>query len=232
MKYISTKEMSREEWIDKRHESIGASEAGCFLGVNPWKTLVELYYEKIGEADGIPDNMNMRLGRKIEPVIKKLFEEDTGLKVVDDNKIRIDPHYPFITTNLDGMIVGEKVPIEYKMLGIWNGEIPDYYFAQIQHQMMVTQAPYCYFVVLKVAQPRLLSVQKYERDEEFITELRKREVTFWNENVLKRIPPEPTEVRDMKLLNPKSEDGSSTELKDKDPIYDTVKEYVDMRNEI
>ena len=232
MKYISTKEMSREEWIDKRHESIGASEAGCFFGLNPWKTLVELYYEKIGETEGIPDNMNMRLGREIEPIIKKLFEEDTGLKVVNDNKIRVDPIHPFITTNLDGMVVGEKVPIEYKMMGVWDGEIPDYYFSQIQHQMMVTQSPYCYFVVLKVAQPRLLSIQKYNRDEQFITDLREREIKFWNENVLKRVPPEPEEVRDMKLLNPKSDDGSSTDLEDKDPVFDSIKHYIDMRNEI
>ena len=208
MKYISTKEMSREEWIDKRHESIGASEAGCFFGLNPWKTLVELYYEKIGETGGIPDNMNMRVGREIEPIIKKLFEEDTGLKVVNDNKIRVDPVHPFITTNLDGMVVGEKVPIEYKTLGKWDGEISDTYYAQIQHQMMVTNTPYIYFVALVLGFNKNLIIEKYDRDDDFIAEMRHELVNFWHGNVLTKTPPDAKSYDDVSKLFKKSREGS------------------------
>ena len=200
MIYISTKEMSREEWIDKRHESIGASEAGCFFGLNPWKTLVELYYEKIGETEGIPDNMNMRLGRDLEPIIKKLFEEETGLKVYNDNKIRIDKRYGFLTTNLDGFVTGEKVPVEYKTMTRWDGEIPDYYFAQIQHQMMVTNASHCYFAVLVLGFNKQFIVEKYNRDDSFIYKMRKELVHFWNENVKMNIAPEVTSVEDCKKI--------------------------------
>ena len=88
---------------------------------------MDVYFDKVGETEPIEDNLNMRLGRDLEPIIKKLFEEETELTVRNDNKIRIDEQHSFITTNLDGMVVGKKVPIEYKTMGKWDGEISDTY---------------------------------------------------------------------------------------------------------
>ena len=119
---ISTLEMTHEEWLERRHESIGASESGAILGINPYKSAVDVYLEKVNRMNSLEDNFNMWLGRALEPVIKRRFEEETGLKVRNDNKIRIDRQHEFITTNLDGVIVGEKVPVEYKALGSWDGE--------------------------------------------------------------------------------------------------------------
>ncbi len=200
MKQISTISMSYEEWLSKRGESIGASESGAILGLNPWRTAVDVWIEKTGEIEPLEDNLNMRLGRDLEPIIQKLFEEETGLKVRRDNKIRIDDEYEFITTNLDGVVIGEKVPIEYKTMTKWDGEIPDYYFCQIQHQMMVTNTPYCYFVVLVLGLNKQLVIEKYDRDDSFISKMRKELVHFWKENVQKNVPPEIVSVDDAKKV--------------------------------
>ena len=192
--------MSYEEWLSKRGESIGASESGAILGLNPWRTAVDVWIEKTGEIEPLEDNLNMRLGRDLEPIIQKLFEEETGLKVRRDNKIRIDDEYEFITTNLDGVVIGEKVPIEYKTMTKWDGEIPDYYFCQIQHQMMVTNTPYCYFVVLVLGLNKQLVIEKYDRDDSFISKMRKELVHFWKENVQKNVPPEIVSVDDAKKV--------------------------------
>ena len=192
--------MSYEEWLSKRGESIGASESGAILGLNPWRTAVDVWIEKTGETEPLEDNLNMRLGRDLEPIIQKLFEEETGLKVRRDNKIRIDDEYEFITTNLDGVVIGEKVPIEYKTMTKWDGEIPDYYFCQIQHQMMVTNTPYCYFVVLVLGLNKQLVIEKYDRDDSFISKMRKELVHFWKENVQKNVPPEIVSVDDAKKV--------------------------------
>ena len=200
MKQISTISMSYEEWLSKRGESIGASESGAILGLNPWRTAVDVWIEKTGETEPLEDNLNMRLGRDLEPIIQKLFEEETGLKVRRDNKIRIDDEYEFITTNLDGVVIGEKVPIEYKTMTKWDGEIPDYYYCQIQHQMMVTNTPYCYFVVLVLGLSKQLVVEKYDRDDNFISKMRKELVHFWKENVQKNVPPEIVSVEDAKKV--------------------------------
>ena len=197
--------MSYEEWLAKRGESIGASESGAILGLNPWRTAVDVWIEKnewdaSGEIAPLEDNLNMRLGRDLEPVIQKLFEEETGLKVRKDNKIRIDDEYSFITTNLDGMVIGEKVPVEYKTMTKWDGDIPDYYYCQIQHQMMVTNTPYCYFVVLVLGLSKQLVVERYDRDDSFIYKMRKELVHFWNENVQKNVAPEIVSVEDAKKV--------------------------------
>ena len=52
------KTTNREEWLKERKKGIGASEASCIIGVNPWKTNVELWQEKTGqrEAEDIGDD--------------------------------------------------------------------------------------------------------------------------------------------------------------------------------
>ena len=213
-KAISTLEMSHSSWIDHRYESICASDAGAVLGINPYKSPVDVYMEKVTRTNDFEDNFNMWLGREMEPLIKKKFTLETGLKVRDDNKIRMDKEYPFLSTNLDGMVVGEKVPVEYKALGFFDGEIPDYYFAQLQHQMMVTEAEYAYFAVVCLGRSRSFNVQKVDFNEEFVKLMREELVTFWNENVLQEVMPEPTNLDDIKRMYPISDPGSILELED------------------
>ena len=43
MKKISTKNMTYEQWLGERRHSIGASEAGSVLGLNPYQTAVDGY---------------------------------------------------------------------------------------------------------------------------------------------------------------------------------------------
>jgi len=196
----STLNMSREDWLAARHESIGASEAASILGLNPWQSKIDIFIQKTSREINQDDNLNMWLGREMEPLLKKLFEEETGKTVHNDYKIRIDPEYGFLTTNLDGMVVGEKVPVEYKTMSKWSGEVPDYYFCQLQHQMMVTGAPYIYYAVLVLGDWKQFIVEKFERNDEFIAKMRQELVSFWQDNVLQEIQPEPETEDDAKKL--------------------------------
>lgn len=240
-KAISTLEMSHDKWIDHRYESIGASDAGAVLGINPYKSPVDVYIEKVTRTNDFEDNFNMWLGREIEPLIKKKFTLETGLKVRDDNKIRIDKEYSFLSTNLDGMVVGEGVPVEYKALGFFDGEIPDYYFAQLQHQMMVTESEYAYFAVLCLGRNRSFNIQKVDYSKDFVDAMRGELVSFWNNNVLKEVMPDPTNLDDVKKMYPTSDPGSVLELKD-DNLYQkivllkdsraTIKEHTDIAKSV
>ena len=215
---ISTLEMSHDEWLKRRFESIGASESGSILGINPYKTAVDVYYEKVDRVTDFPDNLNMWLGRELEPIIKKKFEEETGYKVRNDHKIRVDKEHSFITTNLDGMVVGEKVPVEYKALSRWDGEIPDYYFSQVPHQIMVTESDYAYFVVLALGVQKNFVIQKINRDDEFINLMREEEVSFWNDHVIPKDPPAPITIDDVKKVYPDSIKGSKLETNSENVI--------------
>jgi len=228
-KNINTKQMTHAEWLAERNNSIGMSDAGAVMGYNPWKSNVDLYLEKTGQSPPIDDNLAMRLGRDMEPVIKKLFEEETGLKVYNDNKIRIDQRYSFLTTNLDGMVTKERVPVEYKTMVKWDGNIPDHYFCQIQGQMMVTGVPYIYYAALVLGSPKQFIVERYERNDDFIGSMRDSMIMFWEENVLKQVPPEPRTVEDAKKILNQVDPGTICEAGQE--MIDNVNELNSIRYE-
>lgn len=225
MKSINKNEMTHQEWLDIRSKSIGSSDAGVVVGANPWKTIVDLYFEKVNKSISTEDNLAMKLGRELEPILRRLFLEETGLKVRIDNKIRVDKEHNFLTANLDGMVQGEKVPIELKTASKWTGEIPDHYFLQIQHQMMVTDVPYIYFAVLVLGYNKRFIVEKYDRNEDCIDHLRKEEIKFWMNYVIKETPPPPTSVSDTKTLYP-NQNENILEFYD-DDVVDKIVDYRD-----
>ena len=192
-----------DDWLldRKQNPSIGASQSAAVLGVHPWLTAVELWNELVNGFQPAEDNLAMYLGREMEPILRDLFFRETGLKVKQDNKIRIHGENPFITTNLDGMVVGEKVPVEFKTTAQkWDGEIPDHYFVQLQHQMMVTDAPYIYFASLSLGFNKQMVIEKYKRDDKFIKNLMDTLVEFWKINVEGNVAPECQTIGDANLL--------------------------------
>ena len=208
MKSISTKNMDYQEWLSHRKESIGASDSGAVLGYSKWKTPMDVYLEKTGDVNPIEDNLSMRLGRDLEPIIKSLFKEESGLTVRNDNKIRVHPKFKFLTTNLDGVVVG-GAPVEYKTMTKWTGEISDQYFCQLQHQMMVTGAKHIYFAVLVLGNSKQFIWEKYDRDEEFIYWMIEGLVDFWYNNVVTKIPPPTINLSDCRNINPMADEGAT-----------------------
>ncbi|MFR4400922.1 MAG: YqaJ viral recombinase family protein, partial [Peptococcus niger] len=59
---IKTLDMSQEEWLEQRKKGIGGSDAGAICGLNPWKSAVEVYLDKLGELPPVEDNERMRMG--------------------------------------------------------------------------------------------------------------------------------------------------------------------------
>ncbi|HEC61285.1 MAG TPA: hypothetical protein ENI27_03415 [bacterium] len=86
MKYISTKSMSLTEWRQKRAYSIGASEAGAIMSLNPYKSPLDVYLEKTGEKQPDEENLAMTIGTFMEPLARRLFTKETGLEVRQDNQ--------------------------------------------------------------------------------------------------------------------------------------------------
>ena len=43
--------MTREDWLEERKKGIGGSDAATILGLNPYKTSIDLWEEKTGRKD-------------------------------------------------------------------------------------------------------------------------------------------------------------------------------------
>lgn len=216
----NTKDMSRQEWLLERIKGIGGSEASAIVGLNPYMSAFEVYASKLQLIPEKEDSEAMRQGRDLEEYVAQRFCEATGKKVRRRNAIFQSPENPFMLANLDRQIVGENAGLECKTTSILNkadfkrGEFPPNYYVQCMHYMAVTNFDKFYLAVLVLN--RGFHVFEIERDEEEIKALIEAEKYFWEEHVLKKIPPVPdgsekaTEV--LKKLYPTANDKTQIDL--------------------
>ena len=144
---------SFDSWLNARH-GIGGSDASAVLGLNPYKTNIELYLEKTGQrmAPDISDKDYVKYGHDAEPLLRSLFALDHPEYKVEyfgDNMIRNEKH-PWAHASLDGELTdqdGRKGILEIKTTNIlqsmqrekWRDQIPDNYYIQVLHYLLVTE---------------------------------------------------------------------------------------------
>lgn len=195
--YADTRDMSREEWLKLRREGIGGSEASAILGLNPYSSPLRVYMDKVAEGN-VEDESNeaMRQGVDLEQYVADRFCEDTGLKVKKRNQILQSIEYPWMRANIDRQIVGMNAGLECKTTSAYSkfkfdeGEINPHYYWQAIHYMAVTGADKWYVAVLVLG--KSFHVFEIIRDDEAIMTLIGAEQTFWDEHVMKKVPPLPT----------------------------------------
>jgi len=178
-------EHNTQAWLDIRKTGIGGSDAAAVLGISPYKTNVELWEEKTGrrEQKNI-ENSVVQYGKNAEFHLVKLFELDYPDYTVIFEKDTVFKR-DFMTASLDARLArsGEGLGVlEIKTTEIhtamaakkWDGKIPQHYYAQILHYMIVMNAMYAF-----------LKVQMKETDERGFCELTTRHYKFQRADVLK-----------------------------------------------
>ena len=80
-KLISTLNLDKEAWLKYRKQGIGGSDAGAVCGLNPYRTAIQVYYDKTTDEIEEIDNEAMRQGREFEDYVARRFTEATGKKV-------------------------------------------------------------------------------------------------------------------------------------------------------
>ncbi len=225
-KIVNTLQISREEWLTLRKGSIGGSDAGAVMGMNPYRSALEVYADKKGMIPDKEQNEAMRLGSDLEDYVAKRFEEMTGKKVRRDNYMYAHDDYPFMTANVDRVIVGENAGLECKTMSPFSkydvaaGEIPDQYYAQCQHYMAVMAYDRMYIAIL-VYQKGVWQ-HPVERNDEFIKQMIQQEKEFWENHVIPCIPPEPdgseSAIDTLVAMYPDGSDDTEVYLPDNDII--------------
>lgn len=147
---------TRDDWLKERI-GIGGSDSAAIIGENPWKNNVDLWLEKTGQKkqEEISDNPAVVFGNQAEPLIRKLFEIDhPEMKVFyEENNLFRNDKFPFAHASLDGWLEdekGRKGILEIKTSTIsrssqsekWRGRVPNNYYVQILHYMMVLEADF------------------------------------------------------------------------------------------
>lgn len=194
-KLASTAKMGREEWLQYRRLGLGGSDAGAICGMNPYSSPMKVYCDKAGLQEPAADNEAMRQGRDLEEYVARRFTEETGKKVRRSLAMYQHEQYPFMLANVDRLVVGEKAGLECKTANAFqafqwkDGKIPPHYEIQCHHYLAVTglESWYLAVVILGVG----FQLTEIRRDERMIQNLIKIEKDFWENHVLKGLPPEP-----------------------------------------
>jgi putative phage-type endonuclease len=191
-----TAKLSEAEWQSLRQSfvvrgMIGGSDAGTLLGLNKYKSPINLYYQAIG-INQLPNKMNsiMLHGKQLEEYVAKCWQYFDGTEegwvenTLTDNKIKSyrkvkaiieNPKYPMLFANIDGKITkhpiyGNKAGVlEIKTISGYSADsyeagIPPSYLLQVQHYMLVTEWKYAEICYLKDG--RELGCVSFEADKE------------------------------------------------------------------
>lgn len=187
-----------------RARKVGGSDVATILGLNPYKSRVELYHEKRGtiEVEDFSENLPVEAGNVLEDGIAqlaalhmaRLWNREVRLRRC--NQTLVHPKYEWITVHIDRDVVGEDRGVELKNVGAraarWWGaqmtdEIPPHYLPQPHTYMLVKDYPVWttagYF---GGADLRLYEIERDPEWDEIIVEETR---IFWYEHVLKGEPP-------------------------------------------
>lgn len=187
MKIISGLIQGTQEWLQWRRNHIGASEASAILGLNPFRTKLSVWEEKVLGWEQ-PINQKMIDGTKGEQAARDAYEKMSGRLVAPI--VAESTEYPFISASFDGMslLLDHAVEIKcgrsshkYAQLG----EIAPYYIPQLQQQMYVAGLDSIHYFSYYNGEGILLT--EY-RSEEFIKKMVEKLIEFWD-NVQAGTPP-------------------------------------------
>lgn len=200
--------MDYDAWLEARKNSCGASEAAAIIGMNKYRSALDVWMTKRGLTTSHIDSLAMRQGTYLEPFIRSEFERETGLTVIEVPWCLSHPDEPRMTATLDGVTVdnfGNPAVVELKnpswrQAGEWKAAMEsgwppadtslESYFIQVICQMAVTGLDTGYLVGLVSKQLFVLTL-KNEGDVAQIADLLPLAVgKFWREHVDANVAPE------------------------------------------
>lgn len=207
---------NEQEWLESRQQGVGSSDSPVLALKEVFKkTPVDLYINKVSQIEqDTSDNYHFRRGHTYEPLAIKLAEEQLGKKIYapknneerwNDFKV-VDPTHPYIYADFDGLredgwVVEVKSPMQRVADQIKAKGLKDYYQVQGQHLVHVASEgvlPHlgklpdgCPGVCFIIYECETVSIQIYEipRNDKMIQAIIDNADEFWNEHVLKKVPP-------------------------------------------
>lgn len=197
-------EACRQQWLIDRQKGLGATDISAIVGDNPFRSPIDVWFDKIGEAKPMKDNIVLQRGRYLEPLVIEWFHEQTGFPVQHntDYTMHWHPTIPFLYATLDADVIenGELGVLECKTAAgqgskKWYGGIPDIYKLQVQSQMMCSNRNYGYIAWIVDDIP---GYAKIELDVATTIVIEQLATDFWNNHVLTAKPPEAKTLEDYK----------------------------------
>ena len=187
--------------VMEKNKGIGGTDISAILGMNPYKTPLDVWLDKTGQAEPKPDTEEMWWGREMEPVLAKRYEKETGTTLVIPHKSYLVLDKPWYRITPDALVNPIMIPqseggVDFKTSGKphdWGepgtDEIPKHYHLQADWYMGGTGAQWWDVAVLLMSFKRQFMIFRVTRDDELIGYLQEEAERFWNDHVLANKPP-------------------------------------------
>lgn len=217
--YIVVTNQNREEWLESRKNTIGATDAGTVMGMNPYCSIAELWAMKMGLlTDTFTMTESAHWGLTMEPVlaeqyatavldkygnldIAKSIENTERIKLIDTgNDLYVSKENPQFSCTPDRLCEQHPIHvgrgcIELKTIGEqeaqrWVHRIPPRYVVQVQWQMFVTESKWADLAILEGG--NRFRVIHIERDNAMIKDIKTAVSNFikkWQDGVEPGVEP-------------------------------------------
>ena len=205
---VETGDLPREEWLDYRRQGIGGNDVAGIMGISPFRTARDIYYDKLNIA-AVEDNpgnwVALEMGHILEPLVAKIFEFKTGYETYQIKKMFRHPSYPFMLADVDYFVrlpdgttgILEIKTTNYNATDHWwqDGKkvVPAYYETQGRHYMSVMDLDKVFFCCLYGNTDEEVIIRHLDRDMSYEQEMIFLEQNFWENHVKAKTPPPYTE---------------------------------------
>lgn len=240
----------RSLWLKARRSGLGASDTAAILGLNGYRTALDVYLDKTATADPVDGELSEATawGHILEtPVARRTVKQHPHLgKLVATPGLLAHPDHPWMLATVDFGLAARgsrtapvRALLEVKTTSVHNyrknwmdGVPPPAVQVQCQQQMAVTGMDECWVTCavggdsgpMKLAEPFRVA-----RSQAVIDQLIHYGGKWWADHVLARVRPEPTfeDADKLAMLYP-ADDSLDAVVMDGD-LEDTLAAYLDAR---
>ena len=182
--------------LQLRRSGIGATDASAVLGLNPWRTPLQVWAEKRGEAPPVEQTDAMLWGTILEPVVAARYGEVTGRVLWAPEQVIHHPRHDMLLCSPDRFVMGEQRGLECKTANAFaahewgpagTDEVPQHYLIQCLHCMLVTgYAAWDLAVLIGGSDFRIYHIR---RDEALLGALCSKLVAWWQRHMVEGVEP-------------------------------------------
>jgi putative phage-type endonuclease len=169
------------DWHRWRLQGIGASDAPVIMGDGAFKTPRTLWSIKTGQMREDAAGPAARRGRELEGLARQVYEQQTGTQM--EPLCLVHDELEWMRASLDGLSFDGAIVLEIKCptsqrdrTAAQQGRVPTQYYAQLQHELEVSQATEVHYWSFDGSAGSLIRVRP---DREYQKRLLDAEAAFW-----------------------------------------------------
>ena len=206
-----------------RSKYIGGSDIGAILGLSRFRSPLEVWMEKTGKEVKRLDSLPLRFGSFAEEFVASEYSRSTGFDLIHDESIYVHPEHSYVSAHIDRFVLEHSSSSPSRILecktanpfsaGDWgevgSDEVPMSYLCQCIWYMAITDLNRIDLAVLFGNSD--FRIYEITRDLELESVILQKANLFWNEYVLKDVPPPAQSEQDCQSLFRKGDAAKSVE---------------------